>query len=423
LHRGEEGRFRSGVSEDPPHEGGLSKDIILFSNADWDHKVRTNSQHMAECFAQRGLRVLYIESLGLRRPSAGARDLKRIGKRLVRGLRGVRRVSGNIWVHSPLVLPFHGSLAVQRFNKWLIQTSMSLITRGLGFKRPIVWTYNPLVQALWEGLGASLLVYHCVDDLAAVPGIPGSAVRQAEESLVPKADAVFTTSRELYNRLSKLSPKNTHCLPNVADFAHFASADAAGPVPDDLQTVPRPRIGFIGTLSTYKLDVDLIAGVADRNPHWHWVFVGPLGTVDSLALTKRLGRGNVHLLGYREYASLPDYLRGFDAAVIPCALNQYTRSMFPMKFFEYLAAGKPVVTTPLDAITEYADACFVAGTIDEFSAALERVFAGIVPDKERGVRMARQHTWDTRLDEMLRVMEQSMAAKAGSALATSTDAR
>ena len=407
----EPGRSRSGVKRPERDSAEFPKDIILFSNADWDHCVRTNSQHVAERFAQRGFRVLYVESLGLRRPSVGARDLKRIAKRLIRGLRGVRHVSDNVWVYSPLVLPFHSSRMVRRINRWLIQGSTRLIGRLLRFTRPIVWTYNPLVYSLWDGLDASLRVYHCVDDLAAVPGVPRTPVRAAEESIVGKADAVFATSRELDKRLSGLCPGKAHCLPNVADFAHFTKAGLTGPVPHDLEAIPRPRIGFIGTVSSYKLDVDLILAIADRKPEWHWVLVGPLGTGDSLSLNKQLGKTNVHLLGHRDYSTLPDYLRGIDVATIPCKLNEYTRSMFPMKFFEYLAAGKPVVTTPLDALMEYSDVCIVAGNAEEFCDAIDRILAGHAPDREACMAMARAHTWDTRLDAMLHVMEQAWLSK------------
>ena len=333
--------------------------------------------------------------------------MKRMLKRLIRGLRGVRQVAPNLWVHSPLVLPFHGSAVARRINQGLILGSLRLLTRLLGFARPIVWTYNPMVQALWKNVDASLLVYHCVDDLAAVPGIPGAAVRGAEESIVRQADAVFITSRELYSRLSILEPETTHYFPNVADFAHFARAQADEPLPDDLQAIPRPRLGFVGTLSTYKLDSDLILEVATRRPEWHWVFVGPLGTADSASLNERLERDNVHLLGHRPYERLPDYLRGFDVATIPCKLNEYTKSMFPMKFFEYLAAGKPVVTTPLDALAEYGHACFTAWTADEFCRAVERILAGDPPPRDVGEQVSRVHTWDKRLDEMMRVLESS----------------
>jgi glycosyltransferase involved in cell wall biosynthesis len=387
--------------------GGLSHDIILFANADWDHCVCTNSQHMADTFALRGFRVLYVESLGLRRPTAGARDLKRMGRRLIRGLRGVRRVSDNVWVYSPLVLPFHGFQAARAINQWLIDHSMRFSKRRLQFTRPIVWTYNPMINSLREQVDASVLVYHCVDDLGAVPGVPKDTVRVAEESMASEADAIFVTSRELYKRLSPLSPGKTHCMTNVADFAHFSKARRPGPIPGDLASIPRPRIGFIGTLSGYKLDVDLIVEVVNREPHWHWVFVGPLGTGESASLLKELEKPNVHLMGLRDYLTLPDYLRGMDVTVIPCKLNEYTRSMFPMKFFEYLAAGKPVVTTPLDALVEYSEVCEVADSPEDFLEAIRCILASARPDEGAGIRVAKEHTWETRLDAMLGVLEKT----------------
>jgi glycosyltransferase involved in cell wall biosynthesis len=405
------GRLQPDTNRQEEDFEAFPQDIIVFSNADWDHSVRTNSQHMAERFALRGFRVLYVESLGLRRPSAAARDLKRMGKRLMRGLACLRCVSDRVWVYSPLVIPFHGSRAIRAVNQWLIRGILKLIVRSLRFKHPIVWTYNPLVHSFWDGLDGSLFFYHCVDDLASVPGVPRDPVRAAEETIVGKADAVFTTSRELCRRLSNLYPNKTHCLTNVVDFAHFAKARAGSPLPRDLEAIPQPRIGFIGTISSYKVDVDLILDVADRRPDWHWVLVGLPGAGISHSLGKLMEKANVHVLGHRDYSALPDYLRGIDVATIPCKLNEYTRSMFPMKFFEYLAAGKPVVITPLDALMDYADACVTAATAEEFCEAIERILAGERPDKEMCARLAAEHTWDTRLDVMLHVMEQSWLSK------------
>jgi len=398
----------------------LPQDVVLIATADWDAPFWTNKQHTAARLAKRGFRVLYVESLGLRRPSGSRRDLARMARRLARALRAPRRVGRRLWVLSPLVLPFHGRAACRWFNERLLAGALRLATARLGFRRPLLWTYNPLVAPVAARLPHAMLVYHCVDDLSAAPGLPAEAVREGEGALLRMADVVFATSRALERRCAALAPGRTHYLPNVADFEHFAAARRSGPVPPDLAAIARPRIGFIGAISPYKVDFGLVARMAAMRPDWHWVFIGQVGEGQPGADATALRRPNIHLLGPRPYRVLPEYLRGFDVAALPCALNDYTRSMFPLKFFEYLAAGRPVVTTPLEALREYSDACLVAGSAEGFVAAVERVLAGEGPDTAVGLGLARRHTWRRRLDEMLRLLN---AAACGGASADLTGTR
>ena len=377
----------------------------MFSTADWDSPFWTNKQHMAVHMADRGFRVLYVESLGLRRPSASARDIGRIGRRLLRGLGVARRVRDRVRVFSPIVLPFHGSRVCRWINDSLLLAGLRLLMGALGFRRPIVWTYNPLLNHVATRLPRAMLVYHCVDNLAAAPGLPADTIVAQEASMLAAADVVFTTSLDLQQRCSRRAPGRTHYFPNVADYNHFSAARRPGPIPDDLQAIPAPRIGFVGAVSGYKLDLDLIARVAEERPDWHWVMIGQIGEGQPDTDIGLLRRPNIHLLGPRDYKALPDYLRGFDVAVLPCAMNAYTRSMFPMKFFEYLSAGRPVVTTPLDALRDYRAACYVAGSAEEFAGAIARVLEGRVPDEALCLRLALRHTWEWRLTEMLRVLE------------------
>ena len=227
--------------------------------------------------ARKGFRVLYVETLGLRRVTFNARDLARIRRRLVKGIRAVRRVQDRIWVYSPLVIPAHGLEIVKRINKSILKGYLHLITRWLGFRSPIIWTYNPLVLDMLPGLRAAMLVYHCVDSLASAPGMPGESLRKAEISLLSDADVVFTTSPELQRRCARAVQERSHYFPNVADFNHFSIARQPGPIPEELAAIPSPRIGFVGAISSYKVDFDLVAEVARRRPEWNWVMIGQVG--------------------------------------------------------------------------------------------------------------------------------------------------
>ncbi|HTY22835.1 MAG TPA: hypothetical protein VMC85_06875, partial [Desulfomonilaceae bacterium] len=260
----------------------LPRQIILFSKADWDHGLWTNDQHTAMRLAARGFQILYVESLGLRQPALRTRDIKRIGRRLLGGIRGLRQVREGLWVFSPLVMPFHQYETARRLNQKILETCLRYMLRRLHFRDPILWTYNPLMFFLKEILGASFLVYHCVDDLAAVPGTPTNIVLEADRSMASSADVIFTTSKPLLKTFLTLGSRSIYYFPNVADFEHFSKARLAGPIPHDLESIPAPRIGFVGAVSSYKLDFDLIVGVAERRPDWHWVIIGPWGTEEPI---------------------------------------------------------------------------------------------------------------------------------------------
>lgn len=381
----------------------LPRDIVLLSTADWDHPFWTNKQHTAVHLAQRGYRVLYVESLGLRRPTTNNRDLGRLWRRLGKGLRGLTPAQRGVVVHSPLVLPAHGLRLVDAMNHLLLAGRLRWLLRRLGVREHILWTYNPLTAALATLLRSELLIYHCVDDLTAAPGLPSELIQTAERQLVAQADLTFTTSPELQRRCEPARPGHVHYFPNVVDEAHFARAREAGPIPPELAAIPRPRLGFIGAISDYKVDLELIAETARARPDWHWVLIGQVGEGQPATSIAALDRPNIHLLGPRPYAQLPEYLRGFDVATLPMGRNDYTASMFPMKFFEYLAAGCRVVTTDLPALADFREACFW-GPASGFVLRVEQALVDEGWDPERGAALAREHTWDRRLDVMERLL-------------------
>ncbi|HLN26044.1 MAG TPA: glycosyltransferase [Patescibacteria group bacterium] len=381
---------------------GFARDVVILSTADWDNPFWTNKQHMALKLAERGHRVLYMDSLGLRRPQATGRDIARLKRRLGRGLAGARWVRPDLWVISPVALPLHGSAAADAVNRRLVALQMRAATKRLGFCKPTVLVYNPMTVDWLDALLPSQVVYHAVDDLAAIPGVPGQAIHLSEERLCQRADRAFTTSPALQARLAAWAPDRSHMLPNVVDYPHFASGGAE---PADLTAIPHPRIGFVGALVDYKVDFALIEAVARARPEWHWILIGAVGEGQPDSLIPAWGAlRNLHLLGPRPYATLPAYLANIDVAVLPMRRNSYTEAMFPMKFFEYLAAGRPVVSTPLPALAAFGDLCRTAEEAAAFTDAITRILEGDRPDPTSCAAAARRHSWNWRLDEMERLL-------------------
>jgi glycosyltransferase involved in cell wall biosynthesis len=187
--------------------------------------------------------------------------------------------------------------------------------------------------------------------------------------------------------------------PNVCDPSLFGTARHPLPEPPELRDIPRPRLLLVGALSAYKVDFSLIRKLADRLPDAHWLLIGPTreGEPES---TLPPDSPNVHLLGPRPYSSLPQYMAHADAAVLPVPRNPYTDAMFPMKFFEYLAAGLPLVGTRLPALAAFEDLYFPADTIDDFLLALRAVLNGARKDEVAIAEACRVHSWEARFARM-----------------------
>jgi glycosyltransferase involved in cell wall biosynthesis len=375
------------------------RDIVCVGFADWDTELWTNQHHLMSRLAA-GNRVLFIESLGLRKPQLAGRDLTRIARRLRRGLTPARRVPEGLHVLSPLVLPLHARPAVRKLNARLLPALVRREVRRLDLRAPILWAYVPQAEALLDTLKPSLVVYHCVDDIAAQPGVDGASFRAAEERFARRADLVLASAPALAERMRTLND-NVLYAPNVADTAAFATALHDGPVDPALAALPAPRVVFTGAVVATKLDVELIVDVARARRDYSFAFVGPTGMGDPGTDVSALrAEPNIHLLGGRTRAQLPAVLRGADVGIIPYASNQLTASIFPMKVYEYLAAGLPVVTTALPALRDVREIA-TAADAPAFAAALDAALASNDPDA-RAARSAAAaaHSWDARLDEV-----------------------
>jgi glycosyltransferase involved in cell wall biosynthesis len=381
---------------DPPRLRG--RDIVCVGFADWDAELWTNQHHLMSRLAREN-RVLFVESLGLRQPQLSGRDLSRIARRLRRGLGPPRALDG-LQVLSPLVLPFHRYRLAQALNRRLLPVLVGRAARRLDLRRPILWAYVPQAEALIDALEPSLVVYHCVDDMAAQAGIDASSFRVSEQRIAARADLVLASSPALAQRLRTISG-NVLEAPNVADTALFSRALQPGPLDPDMAALPAPRIVFTGAIVATKLDLSLLAELARLRRSWSFTLVGPVGPGDPRTDVSALAaEPNVHLLGLRPYGELPNVLRAAHAALIPYASNELTESIFPMKVYEYLAAGLPVVATPLPALANVPEVA-TARDAQGIAELLDRELATDTPARraERS-HAASSHSWERRLEEI-----------------------
>ncbi len=232
---------------------------------------------------------------------------------------------------------------------------------------PLLWFYTPMALGFAAHASAAVVVYDCMDELSAFKGAPPE-LRLQERRLFARADLVFTGGHSLYEA-KRAHHGRVHAFPSSVDAKHFAASSKAGiREPDDQRAIPRPRLGFFGVVDE-RMDRDLLALVADAEPGWHIVLVGPVVKIDPAALPRR---PNIHYLGPKRYEELPSYLGGWDVAIMPFARNDATRFISPTKTLEYLASGAPVVSTPIrDVVRPYGERGLVR--VGEGQAFVEQV--------------------------------------------------
>lgn len=251
-----------------------SENIILFSTADWDAPYLTNKQHTAKLLGKRGFRVLYVESIGLRAPTANKKDIKRIWQRLKKGLSPIREVENNVWLLSPLGIPFkQNHKLISWINQGLLRLRISSFLRSSAFKEAIVWTYHPYIFGAIRNQEIQSLIYHCVDDLSAIPGVDSINFLDREKFLLRKCNHVFVTNRQLF-RKCEIENSSVHYMSNVTDVDHFIQAHANQVLPSILLKVPKPRICYIGALSDYKIDFELLYKIVSKRTDWSLVLIG-----------------------------------------------------------------------------------------------------------------------------------------------------
>ena len=277
------------------------------------------------------------------------------------------------------------------------------------FDEAVEWFYTPMAARTMQGrLGPVGTVYDCMDELAQFRGAPAD-LSTRERELLAQADIVFTGGHQLYARKSR-HHRNVHLFGCGVDADHYAKArDAGTAVPGDVARLPHPVLGYFGVVDE-RLDYALIEALANAFPDGSIVIVGPCAKVDPAELPRR---PNLHWLGQRSYAELPAYTKAFDVCLMPFALNEATENINPTKTLEYMAAGKPVVSTAVAAVVrQFTSIVHVGHDHREFIALAKR--AAATPDTERvtrGIERARSSTWDAIVDAMRAHMLAALRAR------------
>lgn len=368
----------------------MSTPIIAFSK-DF-HEDPTSNHHVLRELAKTR-RVLWLNSLATRKPTlSSSRDLLKIKRKLSEFSQGAVNVENDLWVATPLVLPFPYNPIARQVNRQILRLTVQRLRRQLGIEAFQLWTFLPNVAPYIGTLGEKLSVYYCVDEWATFPGIDKATLHTLERKLLESVDVTFATSLALAEKKRVYCP-TTHLAPHGVDYAKFATAlDDTLAVPDDLAKLPGKKIGFFGTLRDF-LDYDMIAHVAKARPDWSIALIGQelcdIGPIKGLP--------NVHLLGQKKHGELPAYCKGFDVGLIPYRIDNDVKFINPLKLREYLSAGLPVVSTDMPEVQPYAHLCHIAKTGDEMVAAIERALGeGSPAQRATRCESMKTETWQAR---------------------------
>lgn len=383
-----------------------SPGIIAFAK-DW-HEDPTSNHHVLRELAK-SRRVLWLNSVGTRTPKlSSGRDLGKIRRKLGEFAKGPVNVENDLWVFSPLSIPLHHRPAVRRANRAILRATLGVLRRKLGLDDFHLWTFLPNVGDYVGSLGESLAVYYCVDEWSMFAYLDRNETVAAERALLQKVDCVFAINTELTEAKRALNPA-THLAPHGVDHAMFARAlDEKTVVPADIAALPKPVLGFYGTLRDW-VDLDLIKYVAAAKPDWSIALIGQ--QLDDMSLVA--GLSNVHFLGRKPHADLPAYCKGMDVGLIPYRIDERMKFVNPIKLREYLSAGLPVVSTAVPEVRRYDKWAAIAEDGPAFVAAVEQALASNSAERrrERSTAMT-QETWPMRVAAVARIVDDTARRKA-----------
>jgi glycosyltransferase involved in cell wall biosynthesis len=347
--------------------------------------------------------VLYINPFGLRTVSPA--DWRRVLRRLRLGLARQPVDSDQpLWVYAPLFyLPFPGSSWASWANGRLLRRTIVRWMKRGKVKHPIAWVGTPSFAVLEAliGVDTATMVYDCMDNFPLFHE-ERLQIIEAERQIASSADVVFTTAMELYERM-RTSNRHTVLLPNAADYPHFSVAAAQLEIPDDLRSFHKPLIGYIGEVASW-FDLDIVRQVALHRRDWTIIIIGPVHVGAAYSLRRF---PNVHFLGVKPYADLPAYLSQFDVCLLPFKIDALTSSVNPIKLYEYLAAGKPVVSTPLREVLPFRGLVRIADRKSfprAVESALDQSDESMTQERQE---LAMCNTWDQRIEQILAAIAKS----------------
>lgn len=385
--------------------GLAQRGIVAFADVGWTGTWYSRHQILSR-LSRRFPVVIAAQPVPIREA------LGELGKR--RALERVAAVQGTLWSYrAPAWLPLvYRPAAAGRALQDLQGAHLRASVRGLGFRDPIAYAWNPAFADSVDAFGARTVVYHCYDKFNAYQGAPVELVDEQEGRIVRKAELVIASSRSLAADLAERFSVDSVQLPHGVDFEWFDALAANSPEPADLAAIRGPRIGYIARLDE-RFDTESLEAIARARPDWSLVVIGDAAFqhAESRARFEAFARlPNVHALGGRPRESIPAYTKGLDVCLLSYKTENWGRFVQPIKAYEYLAIGKPIVSTRIEAVLDFGGLVRVADSPQGWIEQIEAALAERGPEwQERRRDYARANTWDRRVEELVALFESRLA--------------
>lgn len=373
------------------------ENIICFAGEDWGTHNPLAKTHLMTKLAKRN-RILFVESIGIRRPERSRKDLERVRNKLKKWFKGYIKINDNFYVVAPLAIPYHSKRFIAFINKILLIIQLRFYQLLLGFNKPILWICIPTAASVIGYLNEKFLIAHIFDRCEYVPGLGVKTqqyIRKQMDILISRADICFVAGLMILRDNLHLNPR-CYFVDHGVDYDHFGKAllDET-PMPKDIKKIPSPIVGYVGNIEKENIDYELFKHIARRQPGWNLVIIGAVHS----DFQEFNGIPNIYLLGRKDYYKLPNYLKAFDVAIIPFKISEWIKAVSqPLKLREYLAAGRPVVSTLEPEEEKFSKLIKFSSDHDMFIKLIDESMRQNSIEKIRMRRDAVKHeTWDERL--------------------------
>jgi UDP-galactopyranose mutase len=366
-------------------------DLVCFSHLRWDFVYQRPQHLLKRCARER--RVFFVEE-----PVLGNSSMR---------LELNEREAGVRVVVPHLPEGLRSEIATTAVLKGMIRRLLA----DNGLREYVFWYYTPMALKFTDHLNPIVSIYDCMDELSAFAGAH-SLLQEYERALFERVDLVFTGGQSLYEA-KRDQHGAVYAFPSSIEVSHFQQARSLTCAPKDQESIPHPRLGFFGVIDE-RLDIRLLNNLAAERPDWHFVMIGPVVKIDRASLPRR---PNIHYLGGKQYEELPAYIAGWDIAMLLFARNAATRFISPTKTPEYLAAGKPVISTSIrDVVRPYGelDLVRIADTAPDFVRAAEEL---LTKSQEKSDWLARvdeflaEMSWDKTWAQMWNLIDNAIAER------------
>ncbi len=353
-------------------------DTICFGGEDWWYHNRGHFDMQIMRWLARLGTTLYINSIVMQKPklTEGKKFINKLNRKAKSIFTGLKKSDAGFWVYSPFSLPMHHIAFFKKLNEKILNSQIKFVIHKLGIREPIIWVACPAACDVALKAKRVKLVYQRTDRYEEFPNVDRRTISEFDIRLKKNADLTVFVSRDLYSQEHHQCKKAIY-LDHGVDYELFASAEKDPKQPHDIIDIHRPIIGFYGGFAAHTTDIGLLKEVVDLLPDRSFVFVGqPSQECDGLTARK-----NVWMLGQKPYEQIPHYGKCFDVTIMPWKQNRWIQACNPIKLKEYLALGKPIVSTPFNELSRYSDVVYEAKTPKAFAQAIEKALAEDCPSR------------------------------------------